>query len=75
MHERGMSMKWLRVLLTLIPFVWTIAFLPFANRVKPLVMGLPFLAFWLVAGVFIAFLCLSVLYHLDKGREERRNLR
>lgn len=71
-----MSMKWLRVLLTLIPFVWTIAFLLFANRVKPFVMGsASFLAFWLVAGVFIAFLCLSILYQLDKGREERGNLR
>ncbi|WP_312420296.1 DUF3311 domain-containing protein [Anaerospora hongkongensis] len=58
-------MNAVRVLLTLIPFIWSIGLLPFANRVKPLVMGLPFLAFWLVAGIIIAFLCIKALYTLD----------
>lgn len=60
-----------KVLLTLIPFIWTIGMIPFVNRVKPLVLGLPFLAFWLVAGIFVAFFCLKVLYRMDsKDRQD-----
>lgn len=54
-----------KVILTLIPFVWTIGMIPFVNRVKPIVMGLPFLAFWLVAGIFVAFVCIKFLYAMD----------
>ena len=64
-------MKPVRVLLTLIPFIWTIGMIPLVNRVKPLVLGLPFLAFWLVAGIFVSFVCLSVLYRIDaKDRQD-----
>ncbi|MEO1785186.1 DUF3311 domain-containing protein [Thermodesulfobium sp. 4217-1] len=58
-------MKALKFVLTLIPFVWTIAMIPFVNTVKPIVLGLPFLAFWLVAGIFVAFVCLSIIYKID----------
>ena len=61
----------MKVLLTLIPFIWVIGMIPFVNRVKPLVLGLPFLAFWLVAGIFVAFLCLWALYRIDsKNRQD-----
>ena len=64
-------MKATRVLLTLIPFIWAIGMIPFVNRVKPLVLGLPFLAFWLVAGIFVAFLCIWALYRIDsKSRRD-----
>lgn len=59
-----------KVVLTLIPFSWTIAFLPFANKVKPIVFGLPFLAFWLVSGIFVAFLCLTVIYKIDSKNNQ-----
>lgn len=55
----------LKIVLTLIPFVWTIGLLPFVNHVKPFVLGLPFVAFWLVAGIFVAFLCLSAIFAID----------
>jgi len=58
-------MKTLKVILTLIPFVWTIGMIPFVNKVYPLVLGLPFLAFWFVAGMFIAFVCLQTIYFID----------
>ncbi|MDT8902975.1 DUF3311 domain-containing protein [Anaeroselena agilis] len=54
-----------KVILTLIPFVWTIGMLPFVNTVKPIVFGLPFLAFWLCCTIPIAFICLSILYRMD----------
>lgn len=55
----------IKIILTLIPFLWTIGMIPFVNRVKPFVMGLPFLAFWLVAGIIVAFLCIKGLYAID----------
>ena len=55
----------LRVALTLFPFLWNIGMVPFVNRVKPMVLGLPFLAFWQVAGIFVAFVCLWGLYTID----------
>jgi hypothetical protein len=64
-------MRPVRVLLTLIPFLWTIGMIPFVNRVKPIVLGLPFLAFWLVAGILVAFLCIRALYWIDsKNRQD-----
>jgi len=54
-----------KIILTLIPFIWTIGMIPFVNRVKPFVFGLPFLAFWLVCGIIVAFLCIKALYAID----------
>jgi hypothetical protein len=55
----------LKVVLTLIPFVWTIGLLPFVNHAKPIVFGLPFVAFWLVAGIFVAFVCIGIIFKID----------
>ncbi len=63
-------MKVLKVVLTLIPFVWAIGLIPFVNRVKPIVLGLPFLAFWMVAVIYIACLCIAGLYYIDKHQQE-----
>lgn len=58
-------MNILKIILTLLPFVWTIGMVPFANKVYPIVLGLPFLAFWFVAGIFLAFVCLRAIYFID----------
>jgi heme/copper-type cytochrome/quinol oxidase subunit 4 len=58
-------MSTLKIILTLLPFVWTIGMIPFANKVYPIVLGLPFLAFWFVAGIFLAFVCLQAIYFID----------
>jgi len=63
-------MNTLKLFLTLIPFVWTIAMVPFANKVHPIVFGLPFLAFWFVAGIFVAFVCLQIIYWIDSRPKE-----
>lgn len=44
--------------------------IPFANRANPHIFGLPFLAAWLSGGIIVAFVCLGILYHLDKDKEE-----
>ncbi|SDD49344.1 DUF3311 domain-containing protein [Sporomusa acidovorans] len=59
----------LKVILTLIPFVWIVGMVPFVNTVHPMVLGLPFLAFWLLSGIFVAFGCLTVLYKLDSRKD------
>lgn len=61
-------MKALKVLLTLVPFAWTIGALPFVNRVHPQVLGFPFLGFWVLAGIFVAFFCLLAIHRLDSGK-------
>ena len=58
-------MKPIKVLLTLIPFAWIIGMIPMVNRVRPIVFGLPFMAFWLVAGIPVTFFCLWRLYSID----------
>lgn len=60
-----------KVILTLIPFIWSIGMIPFANRVKPFVLGLPFLAFWFVAGIAVVFVCISILYKIDTENEKK----
>lgn len=61
----------LKILLTLIPFIWIVGMIPFVNTVHPLVLGLPFLAFWLLAGIFVAFGCLKIIYKLDAKKDSQ----
>jgi len=58
-------MNILKIILTLIPFIWIIGMIPFVNKVHPIIMGLPFLAFWLTSGILVSFLCLLLIYKLD----------
>lgn len=64
-------MKVFKLILVLIPFIWIVGMIPFVNRVHPIVMGLPFLAFWLVSGIFVAFACLQVMYKIDSRDNEK----
>jgi uncharacterized membrane protein len=63
-------MNYTRILLTIIPFIWTIGLIPLANRVKPIVFGLPFLAFWLSFGIYVTFVCVFLLYKYDERRRQ-----
>lgn len=54
-----------KLVLMLVPFVWSIGCIPFVNKVKPFVFGFPLLAFWMIAGVFVVFVCIAALYHID----------
>lgn len=63
-------MNGLKIILTLIPFIWIVGMIPFVNKVHPIVMGLPFLAFWLLAGIFVAFACLQIIYKIDSRKDD-----
>jgi hypothetical protein len=40
---------------------------PFANRVEPYVLGLPFLLFWIVLWVVITSVVMGVVYAFDRA--------
>ena len=60
----------LKIILSVIPLIWIIGALPWVNRVEPLILGLPFLAAWMVSGCFVAFGCLYTLFHIH-GRHQK----
>ncbi len=41
-----------------------------ANRIEPMIFGLPFLFFWYVLWVFMVFIGTVILYRLEHGGEE-----
>lgn len=38
-----------------------------ANRIEPMILGLPFFFFWYVAWVFMVFVGTVILYRLEHG--------
>lgn len=61
----------LKLILTLVPFIWIVGMVPFVNKVYPLVFGLPFLAFWLASGIFVAFACLKIIHSIDSRADKK----
>jgi len=60
------------VLLALIPFVGACFSVPLWDRVFPLVLGLPFNLFWLIAWIPLTSLCLWGAYRLQ-GRSRDKD--
>ncbi len=59
-----------------IPVLALVFALPFVNRIEPLVLGLPFVLFWILAWILLTPLILFAAYKLEtrrdkSGREER----
>ena len=52
----------------LVPVLALVAALPFVNRLHPLVLGLPFLLFWILGWVLATPLFLAVSYALVQKR-------
>jgi hypothetical protein len=49
-----------------VPTLGLLAGIPFANRVEPYVLGLPFLLFWIVAWVVATSGIMGVIWLLDR---------
>ena len=64
----------LPVLLALVPFVAMCFTVSVWDRVYPLVFGLPFNMFWLVAWIPLTSLCLWGVYHLHARLEDSSTL-
>ncbi len=49
-----------------VPFVTLVLALPFVNRVKPVVLGFPFILFWIVLWVLLTPLFLFLASRVEK---------
>ncbi|MFI6641558.1 DUF3311 domain-containing protein [Streptomyces sp. NPDC050504] len=62
-----------QVLWLLVPFVLYLGAVPFVNRVRPLVFGLPFLFAWLLGATLLTPLAVWLTWRADRrsrsGRE------
>src|SRR6185437_15675382 len=52
-----------------IPTLGMLGGVPFANRVRPYVLGLPFLLAWIVVWVVITSLVMALIFVLDSRRD------
>jgi hypothetical protein len=55
--------------LAAIPTLGMLGGVPFANRVHPYVLGLPFLLAWIVVWVVITSAVMALIYLLDSRRD------
>jgi Protein of unknown function (DUF3311) len=62
-------MKYIQLLI-LIPFIGFLGLLPWANRIEPYVLGMPFLLFWLLLWMVLSPILLVVVYKLDPANRE-----
>jgi hypothetical protein len=62
-------MRLIKNIVIIIPLIWILGLLPFANRVKPFVLGLPFLLFWMLTGILVAFFCMWIRYNIDRREQ------
>jgi hypothetical protein len=51
-----------------VPAIGMLVGIPFANRIEPFVLGLPFLLFWIVAWVVATSAIMGIIWALDRSR-------
>jgi len=56
-----MYFRWLAVL----PFIGILLGMVFANRVEPLVLGMPFALAWIVLWGLLTSAIMAIIYHFD----------
>lgn len=54
------------LILGAIPFITLVFALPLVNRVEPIILGLPFLLFWILSWVLLTPLILFIAYRLEE---------
>ncbi|MFQ6109779.1 MAG: DUF3311 domain-containing protein [Candidatus Aminicenantales bacterium] len=54
------------LLLGSIPFLTLVFALPLVNRIHPVILGLPFILFWILSWVILTPLILFLAYTLEK---------
>ncbi|MDQ0245567.1 hypothetical protein J2S09_003144 [Bacillus fengqiuensis] len=62
-----MKVKFAIFLLVLLPFISQLVVLPFVNRIDPIILGLPFLQFWLFLWIVLTPICTWGIYHIQKS--------
>jgi hypothetical protein len=56
----------LALLFGAVPFITLVLALPFVNRVRPVILGFPFVLFWIVLWVLLTPLFLFLAYKVEK---------
>ena len=56
----------LALVLGAIPFITLVFALPLVNRIEPVILGLPFLLFWILAWVILTPFIIFLAYRLEK---------
>jgi hypothetical protein len=56
----------LALLVAVVPFITLVFALPFVNRVEPMILGFPFILFWIVVWVLLTPPILLIAYMLEK---------
>ena len=49
----------------IIPFVLMVVCMPIYNRIDPVILGFPFLYFWVFTGLFVTSICLYIAFKID----------
>ncbi|MBD5605044.1 MAG: DUF3311 domain-containing protein [Candidatus Eremiobacteraeota bacterium] len=62
-----MTRRWQRYALAAVPVTMLTVGIPFANRVEPRVLGLPFLLAWIIAWIVLAPLFLALVERMDRA--------
>ncbi|MFB5198143.1 DUF3311 domain-containing protein [Neobacillus sp. KR4-4] len=62
-----MGKKFMKSLLIILPLLSQLVVLPLVNRIDPIILGLPFLQFWLFLWIVLTPLCTLGIYQLDKS--------
>jgi hypothetical protein len=60
--------KLLMILLIVLPLLSQLVVLPFVNRIDPIILGLPFLQFWLFLWIVLTPLCTLGIFQLQKSQ-------
>ncbi|AZV44792.1 MULTISPECIES: DUF3311 domain-containing protein [Peribacillus] len=57
-------------ILSIVPFIGILGFLPLVNRVEPFVLGMPFNMFWMAMWTVLTSIILGIMYKLDPRNQE-----
>jgi hypothetical protein len=66
--RQGRGRRW-ALLLGCVPFAALVGALPWVNRVEPMILGLPFLLFWIFAWVALTPIVLFAAYLIERRDE------
>lgn len=56
----------LALIIGVLPFLTLVFALPFVNRIEPMILGLPFILFWILSWVILTPLILFAAYLAEK---------
>jgi len=59
------------LLLASIPFAGVCFSVPLWDRIEPMILGVPFNVFWLIAWIVLSPLCLWAAYRIETARASR----